>query len=249
MIRIYLTGRIAVESGGEIVIRESQFRGRQDRLTFAYLVIERSRPVPREELAMLLWPEGAPAAWSTALSAVVSRLRSQSTAIGDGVTITRGYGQHQFALPADVWVDVEAAAYAIDGAEGAIRAGNARNAFGPATVAATIARRPFLAGDESAWASREREKLARCRVRALECQAQVWLAGGEPALAVEAAQEALSVEPYRESAYRLLMRSHAQSGNPAEGVRTYQDLRGLLMSELGTDPSKETEAVYLELLT
>ena len=200
---------------------------------------------------MLLWPEGAPPAWSTALSAVVSRLRTQ-TGLGPlanaDVTITGGFGQHQFVLPADVWVDLETAASAIDAAEGALRANDPKRAFGPATVAATIARRPFLSGDESAWAVRERTKLQRYRVRALECQAEVWLANGEPALAVEAAQDALSVEPFRESAHRLLMRAHALAGNRAEGLRAYQDLRGRLVTELGTDPSKETEAVYLELL-
>ena len=116
------------------------------------------------------------------------------------------------------------------------------------THAATITRRSFLAGDESAWARREREKLKRQCVRALECQSEVWLANGEPALAVEAAQEALTIEPFRESAYRLLMRSHALVGNRAEGVLAYHDLRNRLVSELGTDPSKETEALYLELL-
>ncbi len=60
MIRIYLTGRIAVEVDGEIVLREAQFRGRQERLTFAYMVCARARTIPREELAMLLWPEGSP---------------------------------------------------------------------------------------------------------------------------------------------------------------------------------------------
>ncbi|MCH7698907.1 MAG: DNA-binding protein [Chloroflexi bacterium] len=251
MIRIYLTGRIAVEVEGEIVLREAQFRGRQERLAFAYMVCARARTIPREELAMLLWPEGSPPAWSTALSAVVSRLRTllASDALSnEGVEITRGFGQHQMVLPPDTWVDLEAASYAIDAAEGALRAGEPKRAFGPATVAATIARRPFLSGDESAWARREREKLERQRVRALECQAEVWLANGEPPLAVEAAQEALTIEPFRESAYRLLMRSHALAGNRAEGVLAYHDLRSRLVSELGTDPSKETEAVYLELL-
>ena len=251
MIRVYLTGRIAVEAGSEIVLREAQFRGRQERLAFAYLVCARARTIPREELAMLLWPEGSPPAWSTALSAVVSRLRTLlacDALSSEGVEITRGFGQHQMLLPADAWVDLEAAAYAIDAAEGALRASEPKRAFGPATVAATITQRPFLAGDESAWARREREKLKRQRVRALECQSEVWLANGEPPLAVEAAQEALTIEPFRESAYRLLMRSHALAGNRAEGVLAYHDLRNRLVSELGTDPSKETEALYLELL-
>lgn len=251
MIRIYLTGRVVVEVDGEIVLRERQFRGRQERLCFAYLVSERARPVPREELAMVLWPEGAPPAWSTALSAIVSRLRSvMATAALEAldVSISKGFDQHQMRLPADTWVDVEAAAHAIDTAEGRLRMEDAKGAFGPATVAATIAKRPFLSGNEGAWAGRERERLERIRVRAQECLGAIWLASGEPELAVEAAAEALGVEPFRESSYRLLMRAHALAGNRAAGLRAYQDLRNQLASELGTDPSRETEAVYLELL-
>ncbi|MDP3767480.1 MAG: bacterial transcriptional activator domain-containing protein, partial [Dehalococcoidia bacterium] len=60
--------------------------------------------------------------------------------------------------------------------------------------------------------------------------------------------EALALDTYRERSHRLLMRAHAAAGNPAQGVRAYHDLRELLASRLGTDPSRETEAVYLELL-
>jgi len=90
--------------------------------------------------------------------------------------------------------------------------------------------------------------LQRIRVRALDCLAQALLASGDPSLAVEAVVEAPTVDPLRESSYRLLMQAHARGGNPAEAVRAYHHLRSLLADELGTDPSRETEAVVLEIL-
>jgi len=56
-LRIYVTGRVAVEVDGQVVIDERQFRGKQGRLLFVYLVIERSRTVAKEELASVLWPD------------------------------------------------------------------------------------------------------------------------------------------------------------------------------------------------
>jgi DNA-binding SARP family transcriptional activator len=249
--RAYLTGRVCLEVGGTLAVDEQRFRGRQERIVFAYLVSERTRPAPREELAQVVWPAGGPPAWPAALSAIVSRLRSQLSQAREPVirnALSSGFGQYRLHLPADTWVDVEAAALALDEAEGALRRGETRRAFGPAVVASTIARHPFLAGDDGEWVVFQRERLQRVRLRALECLAKVWLESGEPALAVEATSEALAIEPFRETSHQLLMRAHALAGNPAEAVRAYQHLRERLITELGTDPSKETEAVYLQVL-
>jgi len=90
---------------------------------------------------------------------------------------------------------------------------------------------------------------ARQLLRSLECLAKIWLSTQEPGLAVEAATEALALDSFRESSYRLLMRAHVSAGNRAEAVRVYHRLRELLADELGTDPSAETEALYLEFLS
>jgi pentatricopeptide repeat protein len=62
------------------------------------------------------------------------------------------------------------------------------------------------------------------------------------------ANQALAIDPYRESSYRLLMRAHAACGNTPEAIRVYHRLRGLLDRELGTDPSPDTEALFLDLI-
>ena len=73
-IRIYLTGRVALEVDGKVVIGERQLRGKQGRLLFAYLVSERHRPVSREELATVIWPDQLSTAWEGALSSLTSKL-------------------------------------------------------------------------------------------------------------------------------------------------------------------------------
>jgi DNA-binding SARP family transcriptional activator len=250
-LRIYLTGRVGVAVGSELVLRERQFRDRQGRRLFAYLVTSRGRPVPRAELAQITWPDEMPVAWEAALSALVSRLRRalDVTPLRElGVALSGGFGQYQLHLPADAWVDLEATTAALDEAEAALRAGDPGHAFGFAGVVYAIGNRPFLAGDEGAWVATQRTALERQFLRALDCLARVWLTTAEPIHAVEMASQALAIDPYRESSYQLLMRAHAACGRTPEAIRAYHRLRDLLDRELGTDPSAETEALFLDLI-
>ena len=59
-VRISLTERLAVEANGT-VLDEQRFPGRQGRIVFAYLAAQKDRPVPRDELAELLWGDELPA--------------------------------------------------------------------------------------------------------------------------------------------------------------------------------------------
>ncbi len=250
-IRIFLTGRVAVEVDGEVVVTERMLRGRQGRLLFAYLVCERTRPVAREELVDVLWPDGPAPSWSSALSALMSRITgalSTGPIEGRGISLSRGMGQYQLRLPTDVWVDIESAASAVDRAEGAVRMGTPDEVRAPATIAWNITRRPFLMGVKGEWAELQRRKLERQRVRALDCISRMWLDEGEPDLAIESAIETTTIDQFRETSYQLLMRAYGDAGNRAEAIKTYHKLRGLLALELGTEPSPETHALYIKML-
>ncbi len=248
-IRVYLAGTICIERGSAL-LRESSFPGRQGRLAFAMLAGERDRAVAKEELADELWGDGLPRAWEVALRALVSKLRGVLGEVGlDGATaLPHAFGCYQLRLPPDAWIDLEAAVDAIHRAETALREGDLDAANGWALPASQIARRPLLPGEGGPWTTRRRERMADVRVRALECRAAVLLAKGDHVLAARDAREVIELEPYRETAHRLLMRSHAAAGNPAEALRAYERCRARIRDELGTDPSPETEALYLEIL-
>lgn len=241
--RIYVTGRLAVESDGR-AIHETDLPSRQARRLLACLVCERARPVSRDELLEVLWAEAPPAAWESALNALASKLRKLSASW----KLTSEYGAYQLRLPADAWVDWEAAARALDEAEGAIRSGRHREGWGPANVAVAVTKRGFLAGERGRWVEERRRRLEELRARALEAYAQIAIEASQVELAVHACEEAVSYEPFRESAYQHLMRAHAASGNRAEAVRAYHRCRELLADELGVSPSAETESTYLRIL-
>ena len=98
---IRLCGPVLVEANG--LRLDAGLPGRQGRLLFAYLVLNRTRGCPRDELIDVLWPEGPPAAAESALSALLSKLRR---ALGEGVLT--GRGELRVRLEAPVLVDIEA---------------------------------------------------------------------------------------------------------------------------------------------
>jgi DNA-binding SARP family transcriptional activator len=248
-LRIYLAGNVALERG-EALMPERVLPGRQGRLAFALLVTERRAGLSVNEIAEVVWNGALPPSWSTALRAIISKLRSLMTefGFGDVVAIENAFGCYQLRLPSDSWIDLEAAAKAVHDAETELRAGNLASANGEALVAAAISRRPFLAGDDGHWVVQQRARLHDIRVRALSCRAQAALANGDPALAVRDAELVIELEPYREAAYVLLMSAHAAAGGRAQALQTYERLRTLLADELGASPSPVSEAAYLEIL-
>lgn len=248
-LRIYLAGRVCVEAG-DVVLGPLDFPGRQGRLTFALLTLERGRPVSRDDLADVLWAGGRASAWESSLHAIVSKLRAalSRTGLDGGAALIAEGGCYELRLPGDTWVDVEAASDAIHQAEAALRREDPGGAYGPSAVAHHIARRPLLPGEDSVWLEARRARLRSVLVRALECRARVYLWNGEYSLAVEAARDAVEVEPFRETGHQLLMRAHVAAGNTAEALRSYERCRRMVAHELGVDPSPSTRQLYEEIL-
>lgn len=176
MLRIYLTGRMTIEAG-EARAGPADFPGQQGRTAFALLVCERFRPVPRDEIAEVLWGRDLPNGWDSALSSIVSKLRSllSSGGLEGAAQLVGSAGCYELHLSEPYWIDVEDATDRIHEAESALRAGDPAGAYGPSAVAHHIARRPFLPGGDGHWLDMRREKLQSILVRALECRAEVYL--------------------------------------------------------------------------
>ena len=112
-----------------------------------------------------------------------------------------------------------------------------------------ISRRPFLPDTEAPWIESQRNALRAMQMRALQCL--VHGQRGQRASRCSRSStpsEMVELEPFRETAYQLLMKMHAAGGDRAEALRVFAKCRELLRDELGVSPSPQTEAVYLEIL-
>jgi DNA-binding SARP family transcriptional activator len=224
---------------------EGRLPGRQGRLLFAYLVLNRHRLTSRDELAGALWPDERPTALEAGLNALISKLRKIL-----GPEIVDGRSSVRLRLPDDARVDVEAASAAVHRAESQVALGAWKRAWAPSLVALFVAEREFLPAEEAPWIDEQRRHLAEVRLRALEAYAAATLGTGGTELpaAVRAGRQLVRLVPLRESGYQLLMRALAGQGNVAEALRVYTDLCTILRDELGVSPCASTQAVHSRLL-
>jgi SARP family transcriptional regulator, regulator of embCAB operon len=240
---IQLCGHFVVEVDGCRI--EDTLPGRKGRVLFAYLVLNRGRPLPRDELLMAGWGEDAPGEARNALTVVLSKLRRCL-----GADRVRGRTDIELLMPRGTFVDVEAALEGAHRAESCIAERRWAQAWGPAGIAYHIATRPFLAGLEALWIEPWRRRLEEVRLRGLECFVAAGLGLGGPALAQaeERARMLTALAPYRETGHRMLMEALERRGNVAEALRVYERLRALLREELGVAPSPTVQAVHRRLL-
>jgi DNA-binding SARP family transcriptional activator len=242
--RIQLCGQLAVElDGRELTPR---FPGGQARVLFTYLTLSRALPCSRDRLIEALWPYGPPSGADSALSALLSRLRSVL-----GSDVLAGRSDVKLCLPHDPRVDLEAAEEAIHRAEAAVAQRDWARGWGPSLVAPFTARRGFLPNDDLPWADEFRRRLVEIRVAALECYSAVALGvgGSELAPGERSARELIALAPYREHGHALLMEILAARGNQAEALHVYEQHRQRLRDELGASPAPELRELQERLLS
>jgi SARP family transcriptional regulator, regulator of embCAB operon len=241
-LRVQICGALTIERDGQRL--EGLLPGRQGRLLFTYLVVNRHRPVTRDEVAEALWRGPDQAAVEARLNPLLSKLRRVF-----GAGAVDGRSALRLCLTG-AWVDLEASAEAIHRAESAVAQREWARAWGPSLTALFVSERGFLPGEDAAWIDETRHELAGVRLRALECYAaaSLGLGGTEVAAAVRAGRQLTRLAPLRESGYRYLMRALAAQDNLAEALGTYAQLSECLREQLGVSPGPATRELYEQLL-
>jgi DNA-binding SARP family transcriptional activator len=197
--------------------------GRREERLLAFLAMHGTSHRPY--VAGTLWPNSDESRALNSLRAAVLRVRRAAPEIldVDGSTLT---------LPESVVVDL---VELIHCAELVIR----HNRCDVERAEYLLGTPELLPGWYDDWVMFERERLHHRRIRALEVLARHQLDEGHPELAVAAARDAVSFEPLRESARRLLIRAHMASGNRALAAGVFAEYRSDLARDLGIEPSPE----------
>lgn len=213
----------------------------------AYAVLNRRRPVGRDELIAALWGDSEPEAVDASLDALISKLRTALARLHEaGLELRRSSGGYVLQLPANAFVDRERAWSAIHHVQATRRRGDVRGAWAEAVIAREIVARGFLPGDAGEWIEGERRTLRDIEVQALEAIGEAELAQSRPLEAERVARALVVLEPLRESGYRLLMIALAASGNPAQAARVLEECRAALAA-VSLAPSTETLRVFNDI--
>ena len=245
--RVYVLGPLTVESGGR-VLRERDLPGNQARVVLAMLAVEYRRPLSHDEIADELWPGRLPSSWQTALRAIVSKVRFSLTDAGVGpFAIQSAFGCYQLHRT-DGWLDLDAAADAVHDAEADLARGNAAQAAASATVTSIICSRSFLPGAYGPWTLHQRDRIRDLHLRARHCLADARAELGDFARSAQAAETALTLDPYREPLYQRVIRSRALAGDRIGAAAAFARYRRLIETELGIEPSQATVAAFLDAI-
>ena len=242
--RIHLCGKLLVEL--DDVDATPLLSGRRGRVLLAYLVAHRDRAIRRDELIEVLWPGALPRAPQASLSSLLTGVRRTL-----GRDALDGRSALSVRLPADVWIDVEAARRLAEASERALALGEAHTALDDARSTLEMTAATVLAEFHGDWVERLRAEMDQLRGDQLETAVRAALVIGDAELhtAERLARALVEAEPYRESGYALLMDALARNGNIAEALRTFDHIRVLLRDELGATPAAALTALHERLLT
>jgi DNA-binding SARP family transcriptional activator len=210
------------------------------------------RPVSRETLAALFWPESDPERARATLRRTLSSLRS---ALGGRWLVTDG---ETVSLEDDgIWMDVAEFRRLLDAClgHGHPPAETCPLCLEPLEAAVALDRGPFLAGfglrDSVAfddWQQALGAELRRDLATALERLADLLDRGGERARAITQAERRLAIDPLNESAHGQLIRLYARAGDRSAALEQYRECVRVLDRELGVRPLDATTDLYHAVL-
>jgi DNA-binding SARP family transcriptional activator len=265
-IEILAFGPLAVGRGGAW-LGPADLTPAKARELLLYLALHPART--KEQIALALWPDASPAQVRSAFHFTMHQLR-RILGHKDAVTFTGGAYALVRPAPHDasagagagaaVVSDVEAVLAAADAARRADRAAEQGAARGPDALAAVGVAGDTLAAWRAALDRARRGPLGdgaeagewlvapQARVQAawgdgMEALARLHARRGAPADAAGTLEALLAADPLREAAHRALMACYAAAGEPARALAHYRALGALLAREVGTAPTRETQAL------
>ena len=221
---IYLLGEPCVlQDGRRYAVPEGCKR------LLAFVALQRGR-VDRRHAAGSLWPEGTEDRASGNLRSTMWRLR------GAGIGVLESDKSSIFLRERTTTDLEELCAWADRLIAGTASEEDMHVPEWTTTVA------ELLPGWYDEWVIFERERIRQRMLHALEVLSRVLRAAGRYGEAIDAAMDAVAVEPLRESAHRALVEAHVAEGNFIEARRAYVRYRDLARRELGVEPSAAFQA-------
>lgn len=242
-IEIRMFGRLFVRrSNGEVVDPDEWTTGKTTDL-LRLLALNANRPVSVHSIVDKLWPDvdedKARASLRTAASGIRQTLQEACVERHLGGLILR-----------NAWADVVTFQSIVHDLSAALHAGDHARVVSLAREAEALYVADFRAyADKSFWAIESRDSLRMSRQSLLADAAEsafklMWMRD-----AINFATLAIAGDPCFERPHRTLMQAHSALGEIELGLRAFEHLRVCLSQELGADPSAQTRALHIQLLS
>ncbi|MGW0230110.1 BTAD domain-containing putative transcriptional regulator [Actinopolymorpha singaporensis] len=242
-IEVRLLGPLRVRRPDGSIVPSGAWRTGKTTDLLRLLALNAGEPVPAMTLTETLWPSVDEYRARASLRTAASQIRK---AVGVDCVGRRSGG----LVLLDAWVDAVAFTGLAAEAARAYREGRHADCLTATREAEALYVDDFRAYDvDSVWASEHRERLAVAYLSLLSDAADAAVALGWMHDAVEFASRVLAIDSWSERAYRALMYGYGGLGQTARALRAFERCRAVLAEELGADPSPQTRAVHLHLLS
>jgi DNA-binding SARP family transcriptional activator len=232
------------------------WRSKKAKTLFKYLIAQRGRPIPKDVLMEILWPEGDPQAANNNLKAAVHALRQTLDPSGknnDGKESMQYIifldGNYVLNNEAEIWVDVDEFEHQWATGRRLDKEGKVDEATKAYAAAEKLYRGDFLEDDiYEDWTLLRREALKDTYLAILSKLSERSIQDEDYESCIVYCQKILAKDPCREDAYRRLMRCHSRLGHRSRAMNWYKLCVKTLRTELETDPDGETTELYQRLL-
>jgi DNA-binding SARP family transcriptional activator len=247
-LRVSLFGRVRVTLGSRQ--REVKLT-RTTRLLFAFLLIERDRFHPRESLAGLFWGGYNQDRARRCLNTALWRLRNalESVGLSENYLLTSSSGDVGFNEQSNYWLDVavfedwvgkilkkrseEVSANEIRGLDKALKLYDG----------------DLLECVYDDWALRAREQKRLLYLKGLAYSMHYHHIHGSFQKSLAYGEKILSLDPLQEQVHREMMKLYVESGQRSFAIRQYERCCQVLDKELEIPPTRETEALFRQILS
>lgn len=243
---VYCLGTFKVFLNNQII---TGWNGQKGTAILKYLVANRERPVAKDILMDLFWPDaGAEVARRNLHQAIYALRQTLRRPLPDLQLILFENDRYRINAEVETWLDFEEFARFVKAGQvhaGAGRMSEAIEAFG---VAEDLYRGDFLEEDlYEDWPRSQREYL---RTLYLEIAAKIsayYITNRHTTPAMILCQKVLAKDHYNEQAYRGLIQCYLIQGQRQLAIREYQLCAQVLKDELGLPPSEETRELYRQI--
>jgi DNA-binding SARP family transcriptional activator len=228
------------------------WRNGRARQVFAYLALSGRKPVSRQSLMGIFWPEHSQERATNNLSLAVMTARrvleAQAGASAAGI-IASTPGSYVIDEDIDLRVDADIFTASVERARALEASGRVEDAAEALDRAISVYGGDFLPSDlYEEWTMERRERLRDLYADALFRRARLARQARDVELAIRLTRLLLEVDSSSEEAHRSLMLDYWSLGQRGRALRQMEVMREAMRRLLGVEPTEETNSLYSRIL-
>lgn len=244
---IYTLGNFRLYQNDHLI---QDWNGQKGLMILKYLISHQCKPVAKEKLMDIFWPDVEPEAARRNLHQAVYSLRQTLKSIQPDVQYVL-YENDRYSLnPAlNIWIDLYDFETHIQRGKQHFEQGDVQAAMTSFGIAEGLYAGDFLQEDHfEEWTFQNRNRLQALYLEISDCLSQYYLQKREYSITIGLCQKILSHDNYHEAAYRRLMSCYVALGQRHLAIRSFQNCQEILKKELDLTPAPETMAIYQQLM-